>query len=93
YPTVLVSTMFYLKHKIVTDEDHGVFDKAAAEKLWNTQEVMGDTTGNPYFNQLVGETPEAIKKYIDWFVNICDDVPFLVDSSDGHVRAVAAKRS
>ncbi len=91
YPTVLVSTMFYLKHKIVSDEDHGVFDKAAAEKLWNTQEVMGDTTGNPYFNQLVGETPEAIKKYIDWFVDICDDVPFLVDSSDGHTRAAAAR--
>ena len=46
---------------------------------------------SPYFNQIVGETPEAIKKYIDWFVGICDDVPFLIDSSDGHTRAAAAK--
>lgn len=91
YPTVLVSTMFYLKHKIVTDENKGVFDKAKAEALWNTQEVLSDTTGLPYFNQLVAETPEAIKRYIDWFVEICDDIPFLVDSSDGKVRATAAK--
>jgi tetrahydromethanopterin S-methyltransferase subunit H len=90
YPTVLVSTMFYGKHKIVSDEDKGIFDKAKAEELWNTQQVMGDATGLPYFNQLVGETPEAIKKYIDWFVDICDDIPFLVDSSDGKVRAAAA---
>lgn len=91
YPTVLVSTMFYLKHKIVSDEDKGIFDKDKAEALWKTQEEMGDQTGLPYINQIVGETSEAIKKYIDWFVEICDDVPFLIDSSDGHVRAEAAQ--
>jgi len=30
----------------VSDEDKSTFDKAAAEKLWNTQEVMGDTAGS-----------------------------------------------
>ncbi|KCZ73429.1 N5-methyltetrahydromethanopterin:coenzyme M methyltransferase subunit H [Candidatus Methanoperedens nitroreducens] len=91
YPTVLVSTMFYGKHKIVTDEDKGIFDKEKAESLWKVQEEMGDQTGLPYFNQIVGEAPEAIKRYIDWFVDICDDVPFLVDSSVPSVRAEAAK--
>lgn len=91
YPTVLVSTMFYRKHKIVTDEDKGIFDKEKAEALWKMQEEMGDQTGLPYFNQLVGETPEAIKSYIDWFVDICDDIPFLIDSSVPGVRAEAAR--
>jgi len=90
-PTVLVSTMFYARHKIVTDEDKGLFDKAAAETLWNTQVSMSDATGNPYVNQIVGETPEAIKNYIDWFVGIDDRTPFLIDSSAGDVRAFAAK--
>ncbi len=90
YPTVLVSTMFYNRHKIVTDEDKGEFDKAAAEKLWNDQVVMGDATGNPYINQIVGETPEAIKRYIDWFIGIDDKTPFLIDSSAGDVRSAAA---
>ena len=91
YPTVLVSTMFYARHKIVTDEDKGLFDKAAAETLWNTQVSMSDATGNPYVNQIVGETPEAIKNYIDWFVGIDNRTPFLIDSSAGDVRAFAAK--
>jgi len=91
YPTVLVSTMFYGRHKIVTDEDKGIFDRAAAETLWNTQVSMSDATGNPYVNQIVGETPEAIIRYIDWFVGIEDKTPFLIDSSAGNVRAAAAK--
>jgi len=91
HPTVLVSTMFYARHKIVTDEDKGTFDRAAAETLWNTQVSMSDATGNPYVNQIVGETPEAIKRYIDWFVEIDDKTPFLIDSSAGNVRAAAAQ--
>jgi tetrahydromethanopterin S-methyltransferase subunit H len=91
YPTVLVSTMFYARHKIVTDEDKGLFDRAAAETLWNTQVSMSDATGNPYVNQIVGETPEAIRRYIDWFIEIDNKTPFLVDSSAGEVRAAAAK--
>jgi len=91
YPTVLIGTMFYNRHKIVSDEDKGIFDKAAADKLWHDIEAMGEVTGNPYVNQIVGETPEAIKKYIDWFVEIDDKTPFLIDSSAGTVRAAAAE--
>jgi len=83
--------MFYGKHKIVSDEDKGIFDKNAADTLWHTQQEMGDMTGLPYINQIVGETPEAIKKFIDWFVEIDDKTAFLIDSSAGDVRAVAAE--
>ncbi len=90
YPTVLIGTMFYNRHKIVTNEDTGEFDKGAADSLWNDMQEMGDVTGNPYVNQIVGETPEAIKKFIDWFVEVDDKTPFLIDSSAGDVRSVAA---
>lgn len=91
YPTVLIGTMFYNRHKIVTNEDTGEFDKGAADTLWNTMQEMGDITGNPYVNQIVGETPEAIKKFIDWFIEIDDKTPFLIDSSAGEVRSAAAE--
>lgn len=91
YPTVLVGTMFYGRHKIVSNEDEGIFDKEAADQLWHDIEKMGETTGNPYVNQIVGETPTAIKKYIDWFIEIDDKTPFLIDSSAGDVRAAAAE--
>jgi tetrahydromethanopterin S-methyltransferase subunit H len=91
YPTVLISTMFYGKHKIVSDEDKGIFDKNAADTLWHMQQEMGDMTGLPYINQIVGETPEAIKKFIDWFIEIDDKTAFLIDSSAGNVRATAAE--
>jgi len=89
-PTVIIGTMFYNRHKIVTNADAGIFDKAAAEKLWNDQLEICDKTGIACANQLVGETPEAIKNYIDWFVDIDDKAPFLMDSSAGEVRAAAA---
>lgn len=89
-PTVIIGTMFYNRHKIVTDADKGIFDKAAAEKLWNDQLDICDKTGVSCANQLVGETPEAIKSYIDWFIEIDDKTPFLMDSSDSEVRAAAA---
>ncbi|WNY27737.1 tetrahydromethanopterin S-methyltransferase subunit H [Methanolapillus ohkumae] len=90
-PTVIIGTMFYNRHKIVTHAEAGLFDKAAAEKLWNDQVEICDQTGVACANQLVGETPEAIKNYIDWFVEIEDKAPFLMDSSDGEVRAFAAR--
>ncbi|MGP8321760.1 MAG: tetrahydromethanopterin S-methyltransferase subunit H [Methanosarcinaceae archaeon] len=90
YPTVLIGTMFYNRHKIVTNEDTGEFNKGAADSLWNDMQEMGDITGNPYVNQIVGETPEAIKKFIDWFVGVDDKTPFLIDSSAGDVRSAAA---
>ena len=31
YPTVLVGSMFYNRHNIVSDEDKGTFDKAKAD--------------------------------------------------------------
>ena len=91
YPTILIGSMFYNRHNIVTDEDEGIFNKEAADNLWNHMLEMTDVTGNPCVNQIVGETPQAIKKYIDWFIAEDDKTPFLIDSSAGDVRAAAAE--
>ncbi|HOT07758.1 MAG: Tetrahydromethanopterin S-methyltransferase subunit H [Methanosaeta sp. PtaB.Bin039] len=90
YSTCCIGTMFYARHKIVSDPEHGVFDKAAAEKLWNTQVEMSETTGNSCMNQIVAESNEAMAKEIDWFVEL-SDYPFLVDSSAPEVRAFGVK--
>ncbi|MGA8070778.1 MAG: tetrahydromethanopterin S-methyltransferase subunit H, partial [Halobacteriota archaeon] len=91
YPTVLASSMFYDKHKVVTDAKTGEFDKAAAEAQWNVQVELSDQTSVGYWNQLIAETDEAMQKYIDWHLEIAPGIAFLVDSSVPSVRMFGAK--
>ncbi len=90
YPPVLVGTIFYKGHKIVSDDHKGIFDKDKAEELWKMQQEFSDLTGIPCMLQIVGESSEAMKKYIEWFANI-SDAPFLIDSTDPNVRIAGAK--
>ena len=62
YPTVLASSMFYDRHKVVIDHVHGEFDKAAAEAQWNTQVELSDQTSVGYWNQVIAETEVAMQK-------------------------------
>ena len=88
YPTVLVGTIFYDRHKIVSDQLKGIFDKGKAEELLNKQDEMSDKTGNPYIVDVVGSTSEALIKFID-FVAPAIDGPFLVDSTLSSARIEA----
>jgi tetrahydromethanopterin S-methyltransferase subunit H len=76
YPTVLASSMFYDKHKAVIDAQKGEIDKELAEKQWNTQVELSDQTGLGYWNQLIAETEVAMKKYIDWHLEIAPGIAF-----------------
>jgi tetrahydromethanopterin S-methyltransferase subunit H len=91
YPTVLASSMFYSKHKVVTDPLKGEFDKAMAEEQWNVQVELSDQTSVGYWNQVIAETEEAMKNYIDWHLEVAPGIAFLVDSSVPGVRMFAAK--
>ena len=91
YPTVLASSMFYSKHKVVLDPLKGEIDKELAETQWNTQVELSDQTSVGYWNQLIAETEEAMQKYIDWHLEIAPGIAFLVDSSVPAVRMFAAK--
>ncbi|MFZ2500239.1 MAG: tetrahydromethanopterin S-methyltransferase subunit H [Methanosarcina sp.] len=89
-PTVLAGTIFYNKHEIVEDPAKGLFDRAAAEKLVNLQETASEETGNPHIVHIYGTTRKSIKSYIDFVAEI-SEAPFLIDSSEGAVRAYAAE--
>jgi tetrahydromethanopterin S-methyltransferase subunit H len=91
YPTVLASSMFYDRHKVVIDHVNGVFDKDTAETQWNVQVELSDTTGLGYWNQLIAETEVAMQKYIDWHLEIAPGIAFLIDSSVPSVRMFGAK--
>jgi len=92
YPTVLIGSIFYDKHKIVSDPIKGEFDREAAEKLINKQEELYDKTGNPFILDVVGSSSEALKRYIDFTAEVTE-APFLVDSFSPEVRLSAIKHA
>ena len=89
-PTVLVGSLFHEGHKIVKDKVRGMFDRKSAERLINVQEEMSERTGNPCMLDIVGETTEALIKYID-FVSEVTDIPFLVNGAEASVRVSASR--
>ncbi|MDK2975447.1 MAG: tetrahydromethanopterin S-methyltransferase subunit [Methanofollis sp.] len=91
-PTVLIGSMFYDRHRIVTDDRKGIFDRAAAETLLNRQAELGEITGNPALIDIVGSTPGAIVAYID-FVAGMTDRPFLIDSPGADVKIAAIEHA
>ncbi|MEM2969462.1 MAG: tetrahydromethanopterin S-methyltransferase subunit H [Candidatus Bathyarchaeia archaeon] len=92
FPTVLIGSIFYEKHKIVSNPDKGIFDKAKAEGLIKKMEEFSDKTGNPFFLDVVGRTSEALINEIDFVADITQ-APFLVDGASEKIRLPAAKHA
>ncbi len=78
-PTVLIGSIFYHGHDIVTDDIKGVFDKSKAEDLINLQDECSQKTGNSCMLDVIGNTPEAMEKYIGFVVENTE-APILIDS-------------
>ena len=89
FPTVLSGTIFYHGHKIVQDEDLGLFDRDKAEMLVNKQAQFAQETGNPAILHIYAKTIDAFEKYME-FVDPIWNGPFIMDSADLSVRAAAA---
>jgi tetrahydromethanopterin S-methyltransferase subunit H len=89
-PTVMVGSIFYERHKIVSDERKGRFDRKKAEKLLAKLNHTSELTGSPYILDIVAITAEAFEKYID-FVSEMTTAPFLIDSSIVEARVSATK--
>ena len=85
YPTCLMPSIFYDKHKIVWNPIKGKFDKQQAESLLNKLEELSDKTGIPFFIDVMGTTAEALIRFADFVSNLTQN-PFLVDSSSRHAR-------
>jgi len=91
-PTVLIGTIFYEGHKIVSDCIKGSFDKRAAESLIRKQEEMSSLTGNPHIVDIFGSTCEALINYIDFVAGVTH-APFLVDSTSSNQRIPAMRHA
>jgi len=89
-PTVLCGSIFYHKHKIVRDHKKGIFDREKAEELIKTQEEWSDRTGNPCMVDVMGESAEALIRYLD-FVASTTDSPMLLNGPTAEVRLKAVE--
>ncbi|MFW9919069.1 MAG: tetrahydromethanopterin S-methyltransferase subunit H [Candidatus Thorarchaeota archaeon] len=89
-PTVLAGSIFYSGHKVVSDPLRGIFDRSEAEELINIQDEMSSTTGNPCMVQIVSESDEALRKFID-FAAEHSDAPLIIDSTSADVRCAGLR--
>ena len=89
-PTVLIGSMFFAGDKIVQDPLKGIFDEDKAKALLKKEEEISKLTGNPRFIDVIGETSEALIKYIE-FVASQTSAPIVVDSPSHNVRMETIK--
>ncbi len=88
-PSVLCGTIFYHGHKIVEDEEKGLFDRAAAERLISRQAELSEETGCPSVLHLYARSAPAFERYLE-FADRGWGGPFIIDSADAATRGAAA---
>jgi tetrahydromethanopterin S-methyltransferase subunit H len=79
-PPVLIGTIFYHGHKIVSDARKGEFDRVKAEELVKAVEDASSKTRIPAMIDVTAESPEAMAKYLEFVANITK-MPILIDST------------
>ncbi len=89
-PTVLIGSMFFRGHRIVSDPEKGIFDKGKAKALLDKEEDLSAQTGNPRIIDVIGETGQAMINYIEW-VAAHYSSPILVDSPVPRARMEAIR--
>jgi tetrahydromethanopterin S-methyltransferase subunit H len=89
-PTVLIGSIFFSGHRIVSDSLKGVFDKDKARELLERADEAAARTCNPHFIDVIGDTGPALIKYIE-FVAAHSKAPILVDSFSQQVRLEALR--
>jgi tetrahydromethanopterin S-methyltransferase subunit H len=88
-PSVLCGTIFYQGHDIVEDENQGIFDRLAAERLIARQAELSEETGCPSILHIYAKSIVAFSRYLD-FADAVWAGPFIIDSADAATRAAAA---
>lgn len=89
-PTVMVGSIFFQKHRIVSDPRKGIFDAEKARALLDREAEVSKRTGNPRIIDVVGDTGEALIRYLEFVAASCD-APLLVDSSVPDARIAAVR--
>jgi len=90
WPTVLMGSIFFSRHRIVTDPATGAFDAGKALQLLQREAAASRATGNPRIIDPIGETGEALISYIR-FIADHTDAPILVDSPSQKARLQALR--
>jgi tetrahydromethanopterin S-methyltransferase subunit H len=91
-PVVLIGSLFYHGQKILKDEAKGEFDREVVEELISRQDEYSEKTGNPCMIDLVGATPEAMVKQLD-FVTEATETSILVDSPSVDAKLAGSRRA
>jgi tetrahydromethanopterin S-methyltransferase subunit H len=89
-PTVLVGSLFFRGHQIVSDPRKGLFDPKKARTLLALDAEMAAESGNPNVIDVIGDTGEALIRYIE-FVAEHSAAPILVDSASCVARLEALR--
>lgn len=84
-PTVLIGSIFYTGHQIVSDPDKGIFDEREAKRLLDIEEEMSRKYALPRMIDVVAESSEAMVRYLD-FISANTDSPLLLDATNPQVR-------
>jgi tetrahydromethanopterin S-methyltransferase subunit H len=77
-PTLLVGSLFYQNHKIVTNPKLGLFDREKAEELINQQDEFSELTGNPCAIDVVCTSIESAFKFVNYVADNTD-APIMID--------------
>lgn len=89
-PTVLIGTVFYHRHDVVRDAERGEIDADEATRRIRLQEDFVARTGNPGMLDVVGSSPEAIVRNLE-FAAKTTDMPLLIDGTTADVRIAGLK--
>ncbi len=87
-PPVLVGTMFYNGHKILTDSG---FDTEKAESLLNAHIQASHDSGLPSMMNVFGTGEDALVKQVEFVLDRAQ-IPVLIDSQDAKTRLGALRR-
>lgn len=90
FPTVLIGSMFYRGHKIVIDSTTGTFHEVEAKALLDQEAELSAETGNPRIVDVLGDTPEALARHVEFILKHTSS-PFLLDSVSPEIRTGALK--
>jgi tetrahydromethanopterin S-methyltransferase subunit H len=79
YPTVCCSSIFQKGDRVFEGKRKEGFNEKRAEDMLKTQEKLSEETGVPGMADIVANTGDEFKTYID-FVTSVSDMPFCIDA-------------
>ena len=89
-PTVLIGSIFYMKHKIVKDAQTGSFDEEKARELVEGCNELSARLGVRFMLDVIGNTSEALLNYITFLKGVTD-APILLNATLPEVRIEALR--